>query len=95
MMEQILLFANSALLLIFGVYLSAAFAGINFTKRNIGICFAICVFSGILQIALYIAFSEALVWQVYPLITHLPLLIMLSCVYHKKVVITTYFCLYL
>lgn len=98
MTESTLFFINAASLLFFGVYMSAAFAGISFTKKNILICFGLCAFSGFLQIFSYIEFSEAVVWKLYPLITHLPLFIMLLLVYHKKIatvtvsVFTAYLC---
>ena len=77
MIDKILLFANASLILLFGVYLSAAFAGIRFTRKNILICFILCLFSGALQIGTYVMFSEAVVWKIYPLISHLPLFLLL------------------
>lgn len=98
MIDKILLFANASLILLFDVYLSAAFAGIRFTSKNILICFILCVFSGALQIGTYVIFSEAVVWKIYPLISHLPLFLLLFVGYRQKAVTaivsicTTYFC---
>lgn len=86
MIDKILLFANASLILLFGVYLSAAFAGIRFTRKNILICFILCLFSGALQIGTYVMFSEAVVWKIYPLISHLPLFLLLYVVYRQRAV---------
>lgn len=98
MIELILFFAHSALLLLFGVYLSACFAGIKITKKNFFTILSLCAFSGILQIGSYVVFSEETVWKLYPVITHLPLIIFMVLVYHKRVitaavsVFTAYLC---
>ena len=86
MIDKILLFANAFLILLFGVYLSAAFAGIRFTRKNMLICFILCLFSGALQIGTYVMFSEAVVWKIYPLISHLPLFLLLYVVYRQRAV---------
>ena len=72
-----------AVLLIFGISLTAAFAGIRFSKRNCLVFFGLFVFSGLLQAVAITALSEKAVWMLYPLITHLPLILMLWLGYRK------------
>ena len=83
-MEEILFYLHFALLLFFGILLSAAFSGIRiFERKNlfqIGICFAFC---GLLQLWGYFSFGEETVWKIYPLITHFPIVFWL-CVFLKK-----------
>ena len=87
MIENILFFLDGALLLIFGINLSAAFAGIRLSKRNILIFLGLCGICGALQLGAYFVFSESAVRRLYPLITHLPLLLLL-CLYYRKRLIT-------
>ena len=84
MLTDILFFAHGALLLLFGVFLSAAFSGIKLTPKNIGIFTVFSAFSGGLQIAFLLLFSENAVWELYPLISHLPLFMLLLFGYKKK-----------
>ena len=84
MMISLLFFIHYFLILLFGVYLSAAFAGIPFTKKNSLICLGFCFLCGVIQLAAYMAFSEDMVWKLYPLISHFPLFLLLSVGYHKK-----------
>ena len=98
MMEIILFFANATLLILFGVYLSAALAGIRFTVKNILVCLATCAFSGGLQIFTYVCYGEDIVWKLYPLISHLPLFLVLVGGYRKRIatalasICTAYLC---
>lgn len=87
MIEHILFFTHGTLLLFFGVLLSCAFAGIRITvSQNIKYLFGICMMCGLLQILSFYLFDEATVWKLYPLTTHLPLLLFLCLVYHKRAV---------
>ena len=63
MMISLLFFIHYFLILLFGVYLSAAFAGIPFTKKNSLICLGFCFLCGVIQLAAYMAFSEDMVWK--------------------------------
>lgn len=98
MLESVLFYVHYALLLLFGVYLSAAFAGVRLTTKNTWICLALAALCGALQIAVYACFSEASVWKLYPLITHLPLALLLCLFYRKRVttalaaICTAYLC---
>lgn len=83
MNRELLFFAHYALLLIFGVILSAAFCGISHTKEN-GIRLGLLtVFCGGLQAALYGFLGEQTVWLWYPVITHIPMLIFFWRVFGK------------
>lgn len=86
MLETILYLIRAALLLLFGAYLSVAFAGISFTRKNLLNTFLLCIVCGILQTAAYVSLPEDVLWKVYPLNTHLPLILFLYIVYHKKLI---------
>ena len=98
MIENFLVFLDGALLLVFGIILSAAFAGIRMNKRNMLILGGVCVLLGVIQIGAYFAFSEDYIRKLYPLITHLPLILILYLYYHRRFataivsVFTAYLC---
>lgn len=83
MLETLLFFLNNALLLLFGILSSAAFAGIRHTRQNILVFLGLFGVSGVLQLLLYLLASEEAVWKLYPLITHLPLFLVLWLGYRK------------
>lgn len=76
-MEQILYYVHYAILLIFGIAASAAFAGVTATRKNGGRLLFLAALCGGLQMAVYGLFGENTVWQWYPLITHLPIVLAL------------------
>ena len=86
MVEQILTLINGTVLLAFGITLTAAFSGIRPDKLNFLVFSGLYVFSGILQIVASFTLPQARVWQLYPLITHLPLILVLRLVYRKPTV---------
>ena len=89
MIEICLFVVHGILLLLFGAFLSGAFTGIRLTvPENIMRFLSICALSGAFQIIVCILFHEDAVWKLYPLITHLPLLLFLVIVYHKSFVIS-------
>ena len=99
MIDTILYYGHSVLLLCFGVFLSALLAGISpFKQRNIFLLTLIVVVSGVLQLASLSQFGEHVVWKIYPLITHLPIFLLLTLYYRKRVstslaaITTTYLC---
>lgn len=98
MIENFLVFLDGALLLIFGITLSAAFAGIRMNKRNMLFFGGLCVLLGVIQIGAYFAFSEDYIRKLYPTITHLPLILILYLYYHRRFataivsVFTAYLC---
>ncbi len=79
-----LFFVHSAVLLLFGVYLSVSFAGTVFGRRTHFWCLGIAVFSGALQLVVYVLLGETAVWNLYPVITHLPLLCMMVFALRKR-----------
>lgn len=98
MFPRILMILHGAALLGFGITLSAAFAGIRFTRRNALIFSGLFLFSGTLQLLASFYLSESMVWKLYPPITHLPLILLL-CLYYRKsaatamaAAFTAYFC---
>lgn len=69
--------------LIFGVYLSAAFLSIRMTKRNIAVLsiFSICELG--LQAVLFSIYHTAKIAMMYPLLVHLPLLLLFVRLYRR------------
>jgi len=82
--ETVLFFAHYAVLLLFGITLSFAFCGLRFTKKNCLILFALFLFCAALQITVYTTLGEAKTWQLYPVIVHVPLGILLGAVFRKR-----------
>jgi len=83
MFETILTLIHGTFLLIFGFVLSGAFSNLRLTRRNALIFLGLSVFSGGLQLAAMLSASEEIVWKIYPLVTHLPLILLLCLVYHR------------
>lgn len=84
MIDTIFFFAYHSLTLVFGIVLSAAFCAVKATGKNCFILSSLLIFCGILQISVLSFLGEALVWKLYPLITHLPLLITLRLIFKKS-----------
>ena len=95
--QQFLVFLHGAILLGFGITLTAAFSGIRPTRKNILIFTGFFLFTGVLQIAASLILSEEIVWKLYPVITHLPLILLLRLGYRKPTVaaLSTTFTAYL
>ena len=87
MLYDISFFAAHFVLLLFGVFFTAAFSGIQYTKKNflLYIIFTFCC--ALFQLLVYGVSKEDMVWKIYPLLTHLPLILVL-CFYFKKKVST-------
>ena len=91
-------FLYGACVLVFGTALTASFADIRFTKRNLLIFFGLAVCSGCLQVLAMLTASDETVWKLYPLIAHLPLLTILCIVFRKPLetalaaIFTAYLC---
>lgn len=89
MMETVLFIVHGTLLLLFGFFLSGAFAGIRLTvPANIARFLGICALSGAFQLTTYLLLGEVAVWKLYPVIAHLPLLFFLVIVYRKSVLVS-------
>lgn len=86
------------LTLYFGVFVTTAISGIKNNKRNILILNVFCILDLLLHLALMSFSSTAHVVNAYPLVTHLPLLLILIFVFHRSVlkallaVTTAYLC---
>ena len=81
-----LFFTRYALLLAYGIVLSAAFAGVGPTKKNAVIMGAMFAVSGLAQMAVLLNFGERVVWLAYPLLGHIPLVALLRLHYRKRLV---------
>lgn len=98
MLDTILYFAHGTLLLLFGVSLSEAFAGIRFHRNTLLQFLGFSALLGLVQILAYINLGNDMLWKVYPLITHFPLVFFLFLAHRKSVatsivaVTTAYLC---
>lgn len=73
------------LTLYFGVFVTTSIIGIKNNKKNILILNAFCVIDLLLDLMLIYFKSSASVISAYPLVTHLPLLLILIFVFHRSV----------
>lgn len=87
MLDSILIFLHGAVILLFGITLSAAFAGIRNNRENALVFLVLYLLSGGLQLGATLLFSADLVWKLYPVIAHLPLILLL-CRYYCKTIPT-------
>lgn len=98
MLENILFCMHGAILLLFGVYLSAALSDVRMSRKTALQLFGVCVFCGLLQTGTFLFWGKTMVWKLYPLITHLPLILFLCIAYRRKLmtslaaVFTVYLC---
>lgn len=86
MMSDVLFYLHYALILIFGIVLSSAFCDVAFTKKNFLRLFLLFLVCGALQLLVFTALGEDIVWKLYPLIVHVPLLMVLCLGYKKRFV---------
>ena len=84
MTDTILFFAHHSLTLLFGIALSVTFCGLRFTKKNTCIFLSLFALCGVLQLIIFYTLGEQAVWELYPLITHLPLLLLLCFAFRKR-----------
>lgn len=90
MPQTILFFLHYAALLLFGILLSFAYAGVSLRNKK-GIVFTALLFvlCGGLQLAAYCFYDEPFVWKLYPLITHVPIVLCLTF-FFKKALVTAF-----
>lgn len=86
MLEFLLGMLNNSTLLLFGVFVSAAILSIPFHKKNIIILFAFCIGVNALQVAFYSSTGLKGAQWVYPIVTHLPSVLLYSLYYKRRVV---------
>lgn len=77
---------HGLVLLLFGIFLSASFAGIAPTKKNLSAIAIFCAVIAVIQAVLHAIVEEPLMWKLYPLISHLPLILFFVLFFHKRVV---------
>ena len=83
MILDLVYFLHYGLILLFGILLSFAFCGIRvYHILLIGALFVVC---GSLQLGGLMLWNEAVIWKLYPLITHLPLVALLYFYYHQRI----------
>ena len=84
MIETILFYLLYTIVLLFGILLSYAFAGVQLSvARGRLSCLFTFLGCGALQLGMYCLLDEESVWKLYPLITHLPIVAVL-CIFHRK-----------
>ena len=86
MIDNILFSIHYALTLLWGIILSAAFSGVKLTKKNIGIISIIFLICGVSQLTALIIFGEQRVWELYPLVVHTLLSVLLCLLFRRRVV---------
>ena len=79
---------NYALVLIYGLFLSAAIAGGWEDRRQKRLIIVLCPLFLLIQTPCWLIFGESATKQLYPLIVHLPLVLILSFALKKPVGIT-------
>ncbi|MBQ7320181.1 MAG: GHKL domain-containing protein [Clostridia bacterium] len=97
-MDSVMFFAYAALLLIYGVLLSAAFTGMKLTLNNTLLLYPLVIVCGVSQMLVFFLLGEETTVRLYPLITHLPILLYLFFLCRKRAgsvivsVTTAYLC---
>lgn len=84
MSELILTVAHGAVLLLFGVFLSLAFSGCKISGKFIAVWLMLSAVSGALQLLMMAFLSEEVIWKLYPLVGHLPTVLVLVFVYRRR-----------
>ncbi|MBE6886743.1 MAG: GHKL domain-containing protein [Ruminococcaceae bacterium] len=98
MPDLILGLLHNATTLIFGIFVSAAFLGIRPTRKSILSLSLFSVGSGAILLLSFFFLGEKLTEQIYPLISHLPLILFLALFFKRKLslsllsVVTSYLC---
>jgi len=81
---------DSSTLLLFGVFVSAAILSIPFHKKNTAILLIFCIGVYALQVFFYVTIGYKATEWLYPVITHLPS-VLLYCLYYKRKVMSSLF----
>ena len=97
MLNSVLYYFDNALLLVMGIVLTAALARVQLNRKNLLILGLLCLICGAMQCTVLALASADAVRKLYPLITHLPLLLLLLCVYrvHLLTALVSIFTVYL
>lgn len=83
MLETILTLLHGAAVFLLGVSMGVALAGVRPTKQNNLIFIVYFIASNGIQLLVMLIASEDKVWKLYPLLTHIPLILLLCFVYRK------------
>ena len=84
MLETVLGFCHYGIILLFGIYLSASFLGVVMNRRNVLILLLFSCFAGAINIISYATFGTDVTEKIYPLITHLPLVLFFKLFYKTR-----------
>lgn len=84
MLEVFLNILHNAITLIFGVYISSIFLGVEMNRKNSLILFDFTSLIGVSYALSFIYFGEEITTQIYPLIIHIPLIFFLTIYYKYK-----------
>ena len=87
-LELILQLINYGFVLFFGIVASLYLADINFLDNKISYLVTILSF-GVAQILFYLIMGETLLYKCYPLLIHLPLILLIRLVFHRNLYIAT------
>lgn len=98
MFVNVLTLIHNATTLLFGVYASAAFLGIRLNRKNDLTLFVFCCVTGGFFMLSYLLHGTSFTEQIYPLIIHIPLILLLTFYYKYNAaisifsVLTAYLC---
>lgn len=84
MLDMIFELLRHVLTFLFGVSISALFLDVEFNKRNTSILSVLSIAALLVQGALYITHNVTVVMMIYPLIIHLPLLVIFILLFKKR-----------
>lgn len=86
LIDNVLEIINYTVIMLFGIYLSAAFLGIYMNRRNVLILLGASAALGAINAVFFVGFGVDFTEKLYPLITHLPLICFLILFYKYKAI---------
>ena len=86
MMADVLFYIHYAFLLLFGIILSALFSGVRFSKKSFLGTLGAFLICAALQIFFFFIFGEEFTKRLYPIITHVPTVLLLCLFFGRKLV---------
>lgn len=89
MLQTLLTLFNYGLILLFGVFVTAAFAGIRLDKKNTQTLLLYSCVLILLQLVCYLSYGVSTTEKLYPAISHAPLVLFLCLVYKKNFLTVT------
>ena len=98
MILGILTYTHNITTMLFGIFLSAFFLGVKQDKKNVLKLLLLAVISGTLYFAMASLFDSTIVDQLYPVLVHVPLLLVLVLYYKFRIlpslisIFTAYLC---